>query len=78
MRRQKALTRAFGEVIHAERKRLGMSQERLGLRAKVHPTYISQLERGLKSPSLEVVAALAKAIGRKPHELIRSAEDTSN
>ena len=75
MRRQKALTHAFGGVIHGERKRAGMSQERLGLRAKIHPTYISQLERGLKSPSLEVVAALAKALGRKPHELIRAAED---
>ncbi|HXT17686.1 MAG TPA: helix-turn-helix transcriptional regulator [Gemmatimonadaceae bacterium] len=78
MRRQKALTKAFGAVINGERKRLGMSQERLGLRAKIHPTYISQLERGLKSPSLEVIAALAKALGRKPHELIRTAEEKTH
>jgi len=76
MRRQKALTKAFGAVINGERKRLGMSQERLGLRAKIHPTYISQLERGLKSPSLEVIAALAKALGSKPFELVRAAEET--
>jgi transcriptional regulator with XRE-family HTH domain len=47
----------------------------LGFRAKVHPTYISQLERGLKSPSLDVIAALAKALSIKPHALIRSAEE---
>lgn len=46
-------------------------------RPRIHPTYISQLERGLKSPSPEVVAALAKALGRKPYELIRAAEDGS-
>ena len=74
MRRQKALTKAFGGVIRDERKRLGISQERLGLSAKIHPTYISQVERGLKSPSLEVIAALAKALDRKPYELIRAAE----
>ena len=74
MRRQKALTKAFGAVINGERKRLGMSQERLGFRAKIHPTYISQLERGLKSPSLEVIAALAKALGRTPSDLVRAAE----
>jgi transcriptional regulator with XRE-family HTH domain len=78
MRRQKVLTQAFGRVILRERTKAGLSQERLGLRAKIHPTYISQLERGLKSPSLEVIAALAKVLGRKPHELIRAAEDAAH
>jgi transcriptional regulator with XRE-family HTH domain len=75
MRRRKALTQAFGRVIREARLRAGMSQERLAFRASVHPTYVSQLERGLKSPSLEVVASLAKALNQKPHTLIRAAED---
>jgi transcriptional regulator with XRE-family HTH domain len=79
MKRRKALTRvlarAFGQVIRDERQRAGLSQERLGFAAHVHPTYISQLERGLKSPSLEVIASLAKALNQKPHALVRAAEE---
>lgn len=75
MKRRKALTLAFGQVIRDERKRAGLSQERLGLSAKVHPTYISQLERGMKSPSLEVIASLAKALNKAPHVLLRAAEE---
>ena len=75
MKRRKALTLAFGQVIRDERKRAKLSQERLGLSAKVHPTYVSQLERGMKSPSLEVIASLARALGKPPHALVRSAEE---
>ena len=74
MGRRKALTRAFGLVIREARLRASLSQERLAFSAGVHPTYISQLERGLKSPTLDVVASLAKALQREPHTLVRSAE----
>jgi transcriptional regulator with XRE-family HTH domain len=71
---RKALTHAFGRVIKAERLGAKLSQEQLAFRAKVHPTYISQLERGLKSPTLEVIAAIAKALKQRPYALIRAAE----
>jgi transcriptional regulator with XRE-family HTH domain len=67
-------TEAFGRALRESRKRLGLSQERLAHDTGVHPTYISQIERGLKSPSLEVVAALSQALGRRPHTLIKAAE----
>jgi transcriptional regulator with XRE-family HTH domain len=41
------------------RKRLGISQEELAFRAAVHGTYISQLERGFKSPTLHVMLKLS-------------------
>ena len=69
------LSQAFGRAIRDARERNGMSQERLAFNSGVHPTYISQLERGLKSPSLEVVAGIAKALHVKPHVLIKAAED---
>lgn len=75
MRRRKVLSRAFGEVIRGARVKAGLSQERLAFRGGVHPTYVSQLERGLKSPSLEVVASLAKALRVKPHVLVQAAEE---
>lgn len=77
MTRRRVLTKAFGEVVREARTASGLSQERLAFGAGVHPTYISQLERGLKSPSLEVIGALAKALRTKPHLLIRSAEDST-
>ncbi len=75
MKRRKALTKAFGRIIHDARLRAGLSQERLAFAAGVHPTYVSQLERGLKSPSLEVIAALAKALQQRPHTLLQAAEE---
>lgn len=75
MRRRKVLTRAFGLAVREARERAELSQEDLALSAGVHPTYVSQLERGLKSPSLEVIAVLAKVLGQRPHALIKAAED---
>jgi transcriptional regulator with XRE-family HTH domain len=78
MRRRKVLSLAFGRVIREARQQAELSQERLAFRSGVHPTYVSQLERGLKSPSLDVVAALARALHTKAHVLIRAAEDDSD
>lgn len=52
----------FGKEIARLRKRLSLSQEELAFRAGVHRTYISQLERGLKSPSLKVIFKVAGAL----------------
>lgn len=38
----------------------GLSQERLALEAEVDRTYVSQLERSLKNPSLLILHKLAK------------------
>lgn len=40
-----------------------MSQEALGYKAQLHRTYVSLLERGQRNPSLNVIAALATALG---------------
>lgn len=69
-----ALTRAFAAVLRDRRKERGLSQEQLGYASDLHRTYISQLERGLKSPSLAAVESLAHALDIPAHELIREAE----
>jgi transcriptional regulator with XRE-family HTH domain len=46
-----------------------LSQEELAERADLTPDYISKLERGRYSPSAEVIASLAKALGVTPGEL---------
>lgn len=69
------LNTAFGRVLCKLRKEIGVSQEDLADRAGLHRTYVSQLERGLKSPSLKAINALAQALGKEPHELVKAAEE---
>jgi transcriptional regulator with XRE-family HTH domain len=52
----------FGRRVRELRHGLGLTQEQLAERAELHWTYVSGIERGLRSPRLHVVAKLAKAL----------------
>jgi len=67
------LQKRFGEVVRRRRHALGISQEELADRSGLHRTYISQIERGLKSASLKAIVALAKALGVSADVLVRDA-----
>ena len=54
--------KTFGASIKACRNRLGISQEKLGERADLHRTYISDVERGARNLSLESITRLAAAL----------------
>jgi len=45
------------------RHRAKISQEELGSRAGLHWTYLSDLERGRQTPTLDVVNRLARGLG---------------
>ena len=64
----------FGKLIAGLRQSAQLSQEELADRASVHRTYVSQLERGLKSPTLITVLKLSKALGTTPSKLMRQLE----
>jgi transcriptional regulator with XRE-family HTH domain len=64
----------LGRVIAERRKSAGLTQEALAFRCKLHPTYISQLERGLKSPTIRVLRVVAEAVGMTASSLLRAAE----
>lgn len=64
----------FGKEATRLRKRLGVSQEELAFRAEIHRTYISQLERGLKSPTLNVILKLSRALGCLASRLVTEVE----
>ena len=51
-----------------------LSQDELAFRAGYHRTYIGQLERGEKSPSLRTIYNLAKTLGMAPSALLRKVE----
>ena len=69
----KDLKRTIGDVLRARRERLGMSQEEIADRAGVDRTYISILERGLKSPTLETFERVCGALHTLPERIIESA-----
>ncbi len=64
--------RAFGDRVRSLRQERGLSQEELALRAGLHRTYISSLERGLRNVGLDNVLKLADALGVPASDLFES------
>lgn len=64
----------FGKVMRKHRDALGFSQEALADLCDLHRTYISQVERGLKSPSLRSLILIATALRTRPSTLLREVE----
>jgi transcriptional regulator with XRE-family HTH domain len=65
---------AFGKVLREIRQEHSLSQEELGFESGYHRTYISLLERGRKSPSLNTLFQLAAALGVSPSQIVRRTE----
>lgn len=57
------IDKKFGRVLKKLRAEKGVSQEEFALRIGLHRTYISQLERGLKSPSLRTMEKICGELG---------------
>ena len=70
----KSFGEVFGLAVRTRREQLGLSQESLAFRAGLHRNYISDIELGLKSPTLRVIVRLAEALGVTVSTLIRVAE----
>ena len=64
----------LGKELRKARMAVGLSQERLAFKAKVDRTYVSHLERDLKSPTLKVLFRLCKAMGISASKLIARVE----
>jgi transcriptional regulator with XRE-family HTH domain len=60
----------FAENIVRCRKRADLSQEELGVRASLHRTEISQLERGLRLARIDTLVKLAGGLSVSPMELL--------
>lgn len=73
---KKNLEQALGDIIRSRREELGLSQEQFAFECGLHRTYISQLERGHKSPTLRVLFLIAAALEMPPDEIVRLAHST--
>ena len=60
----------FAANLRGHRERLGLSQESLGAMCGLHRTEISLLERRKRSPRLETIVVLARALQLEPAELL--------
>jgi CheY-like chemotaxis protein len=65
----------LGATIKSERSALGISQEELAYRAGLHRTYVSDVERGARNPSLHSVEKLAHALELSVSTLFQRATD---
>lgn len=64
----------FGQILREVRTERGLSQERLALESKVDRTFVSQIERGVRQPSLTTVFRLADALDIAPSLLMAKVE----
>jgi len=61
-RTETSLKSGLGAAIRHERSVLGISQEELAHRSGLHRTYVSDLERGSRNPSIDSIEKLARAL----------------
>jgi transcriptional regulator with XRE-family HTH domain len=64
------LRQLVGKNVRLYRGRLGVSQEELAFRADLHRTYVSDVERGVRNPTVVIVGRLAKALEVEPPALL--------
>ncbi|WP_030927106.1 helix-turn-helix domain-containing protein [Streptomyces sp. NRRL S-646] len=62
---------AVGSVIRGHRKRLGVPMAELAARSGLSQPFLSQLERGLTTPSLTSIYRIAEALGLPPGIFLR-------
>lgn len=62
--------RRVGANIKRLRKAQDLSQEELADRSELHRTYISQVERAVKSPTLESLDKIARGLGLTLAEVV--------
>ena len=65
------LPKVLGRNVREWRKRRGLSQEELAFESGMKRSYVSDLERGTRNPSVKAVGRLAKALKIEADILLR-------
>jgi len=66
----------LGRNVRSYRELKGLSQEALAFDADLHRTYVSGVERGVRNPTVLIVAKLANALGVAPCKLLEFNESS--
>jgi len=67
----KGFARCFAEVVREHRKQKKLSQEKLAEKAELSTVFISRVERGKESPSVDSLLKIAKALDVRVRDLVR-------
>jgi transcriptional regulator with XRE-family HTH domain len=65
----------FGYAVKVRREELGLTQEDLADRARIHRTYLSDIERGTRNLSLINIERMAQALAVSLPELFQLVEN---
>ena len=65
-----AVAERFGDNLSRIRREADIGQDELAVRASVHRTEISQLERGLRVARIDTLVKLAASLEASPSELL--------
>lgn len=68
----------LGQNIKRLREKKGWTQEELAEKAELHISYIGQIERGLRYPSLKVLFKISDALGIKITDLFKGSYANKN
>jgi transcriptional regulator with XRE-family HTH domain len=69
------IQRRLGRAVKKVRIERGLTQEQVSAASGLHPTYISDIERGVRNPSWESMTRLAGGIGVSVAEISRVYDD---
>jgi len=69
-KRRPVLT-AFGLNVRKLCEAKNLTQEALAEQADLHPTYVSGIERGVRNPSLLILARIGRGLGVSVSEVVR-------
>jgi transcriptional regulator with XRE-family HTH domain len=64
----------LGTVLKEAREKTGLTQEQLSFQANVDRSYISQLENDHKSPTVDMLFLICKALGVRASEILAEVE----
>lgn len=67
---ERGVLSTFGTRVRALRNQIGLSQEDLADRAKLHRTYIGSIERGERNVAIVNIHRIAKALGVRARDLM--------
>jgi transcriptional regulator with XRE-family HTH domain len=65
------LVQILGRNLREARRQRGLSQEALALEADMKRSYLSDLERGTRNPSIRAIERLAAALGVEASSLLQ-------
>lgn len=78
MQNKKKLEKTFGKVLRKLRVEQNLSQDKLAELSHLDRTYISLLERGLRTPTISTLFSISAALNKSPNRIIKLVEKSIN